>query len=211
MSSFSRGSAAAANRAVCHTCGALSPPGQTQQCSRCKSPLHLRVPNSIETTVALLVTSGILLVPANVLPIMYTEQLGRVTSNTIMGGVAALWSHGSYPIALVIFVASVLIPVAKIFVLLALCWSVSRRSRWQPGQRTVLYRLTEIVGRWSMVDVFVIAILVALIQLSGLLVIHPGGAGLAFAGAVVSTMLAAHSFDTRLIWDATLPMETTHD
>ncbi len=206
MTRYSAGSAAAAGLAACHTCGKLSS-AEIHHCPRCGSQLHLRTPQSVQRTIALLVTASILFVPANVLPIMYTEQFGRVTASTILGGVGTLWEHGSYPIALVIFVASVLIPLAKICVLVWLCCTVLRRSRRQPTQRTQIYRITEFVGRWSMIDVFVVAVLVALIQLSGLLVIRPGAAALAFAGVVVVTMFAAHAFDSRLIWDAISPEE----
>jgi paraquat-inducible protein A len=139
---------------------------------------------------ALVMTAIILYVPANVLPIMTTDQLGRSTDSTILGGVVLLIKLGSYPVAAIIFIASVLVPLGKLLALMALCC-----------ERTVLYRVTEFVGRWSMVDVFVVAILVSLIQLGGLMTIRPGIAALAFSGLVIVTMLAAESFDPRLIWD----------
>lgn len=210
MTGYSADSAAAQHLAACHTCGKLSGV-ERGHCPRCGAVLHLRTPDSLQKTLALLVTACILFIPANVLPIMYTEQLGRVTASTIMGGVVTLWEHGSYPIALVIFVASVLIPLAKIIVMFWLCWSVSSHSQAEPAQRTLLYRITEFVGRWSMIDVFVVAILVALIQLTGLLVIRPGTAALAFAGVVIVTIVAAASFDSRLIWDAISHVEEDHD
>lgn len=210
MSSYSANSAAAQHLAACHTCGKISDV-ELGHCPRCGTVLHLRTPNSLQKTLALLITACVLFIPANVLPIMYTEQLGRVTASTIVGGVVTLWEHGSYPIALVIFVASVLIPLAKIIVMFWLCWSVSSHSQAEPAQRTLLYRITEFVGRWSMIDVFVVAILVALIQLTGLLVIRPGTAALAFAGVVIVTMFAAASFDSRLIWDAISHVEQDHD
>ena len=117
-------------------------------------------------------TAAILMLPANLLPIMYTEQFGTASANTIVGGTVLLWEHGSYPIALVIFIASVLIPLAKIFALAWLCWSVHISSAAYPGDRAKLYRATEFIGRWSMIDVFVVAILTALIQLGGLLSIR---------------------------------------
>jgi paraquat-inducible protein A len=155
----------------------------------------------MQRTWALLLTAAVLYIPANVLPIMQTELFGQVSDSTILGGVAVLWEHGSYPVALVILIASVFVPLAKLFTLVWLSFSVSRRHQTRPRERTVLYRLTELVGRWSMVDVFVVAILVALIQLGGLMSIHPGPAALAFAGVVIVTMFAAMSFDPRLIWD----------
>ena len=111
------------------------------------------------------------------------------------------YHNKSYPIAAVIFVASVMVPIAKLIALFYLVWNAHRQKPASPLQCNKIYRLTELVGKWSMVDVFVVSILVALIQLGGLLSILPGPAALAFAGVVVSTMLAAHGFDTRLIWD----------
>ncbi len=200
MSDFPHDSAAARGLATCHTCCMLSPVA-VEYCPRCGAGLHLRVTDSLHRTMALVITAALLYVPANVLPIMTTEQLGRATDSTILGGVVLLWHHGSYPIAAVIFIASVLVPLSKLLGLSVLCWSVARRHPTLPRERTVLYRVTEFVGRWSMVDVFVVAILVALIQLGGLLSIYPGSAALAFCGVVIVTMIAAESFDPRLIWD----------
>jgi paraquat-inducible protein A len=197
---YSTDSAAAEGLALCHVCRQLDAV-QLQHCSRCGAELHLRHTDSLQRTVALLITAVILYIPANVLPIMTTVQLGREGPSTILGGVVLLIHYHSYLIAAVIFMASVMIPMAKMFALGYLVWTVQRRDRSVPRQRTFAYRLTELVGRWSMVDVFVVAILVALIQLEGLLIIQPGPAALAFGGVVVVTMLAAHSFDTRLIWD----------
>lgn len=198
--------AASLGLACCHLCGKLAPE-RNGRCPRCRSRLHLRKPQSLQRTVALLATASILYVPANVLPIMTTEQLGRASGSTILGGVALLIHHGDLPIAAVIFVASVLVPLSKLFSLSWLCWSVSRGSSRSPRERSRLYRATELVGKWSMTDVFVVAILVALINLGGLLVITPGAAAVAFGGVVVVTMLAAHAFDPRLIWD---PMEESN-
>lgn len=200
MSAYPAGTAAALGLAVCHVCGRAAP-AELHRCPRCDAPVHLRKPDSIQRTAALLVTAVVLLVPANVLPIMQTEHLGRVTPSTIVEGVILLWEEGSYPIALVILIASVFVPIAKILILATLCWSVARGSAAGPHDRARLYRLTELVGRWSMIDVFVVAVLVALINLGGLLTIRPGGAALAFAGVVVTTILAALAFDPRLIWD----------
>ena len=143
----------------------------------------------------------VLYVPANILPIMDTAEFGQVQSNTIIQGVILLLHHGSYPTAAIIFIASVLVPVAKIIALLWLCYTVARRSPENPHERERLYRVTEFIGRWSMVDVFVVALLVALVQVTGILTVAPGSAALAFCGMVVFTMLAADSFDSRLIWD----------
>ena len=186
--------------AVCHTCTALNP-DSSAKCRRCDAPVHVRIPNSIERTVALLIASVALYIPANLYPIMITEQQGNAIESTIIGGVILLWGMGSYAVALIIFVASVLVPMAKIFSLSALCVTVSRKQTTSRRQRTIMYRITELIGKWSMVDVFVVAILVALIQITGIVVISPGSAALAFAAMVIVTMVAAEGFDPRLIWD----------
>jgi paraquat-inducible protein A len=185
---------------VCHTCLALSASGSSH-CGRCGAHIHPRIPNSLQRTVALLIAAVVLYIPANLLPIMTTDQFARSVDSTIIGGVVILWNMGSYPVALVILVASVLVPIGKILTVAALCWTVGRRIPVSPRQRTSLYRITEFIGKWSMVDVFVVAILVALIQITGIIVIRPGAAALAFAGVVIATMLAAESFDPRLLWD----------
>jgi paraquat-inducible protein A len=185
---------------VCHTCLALCPAG-SGRCYRCGSHLHSRIPHSLQRTMALLIAAVVLYVPANLLPIMTTDQFGRSVDSTIIGGVVLLWNMGSYPIALVILIASVLVPIGKIVTVATLCWTIGRHQPVSPRQRMTLYRITEFIGKWSMVDVFVVAILVALIQITGIIVIRPAGAALAFAGVVIMTMLAAESFDPRLIWD----------
>jgi paraquat-inducible protein A len=200
VSAFPADSAAAQGLAGCHVCCKLAPE-TLHECPRCGSALHVRIPHSIQRTVALLITAAVLYVPANVLPIMTTSQLGRSEPSTILGGVVLLFKMGSYPVAAVIFIASVIVPIAKLLTLSWLCWSVARRHPSSHRERTVLYRVTEFIGRWSMTDVFVVMILVALIHLGGLLVITPGAAAVAFGGVVVTTMLAAESFDPRLIWD----------
>jgi paraquat-inducible protein A len=201
MMAFPADSAAAEGLACCHLCYKLAPE-ERHVCPRCGSALHLRAPDSLHRTLALLITSSILYIPANVLPIMTTTQLGRPVDSTILGGVILLIDMGSLPIAAVIFIASVLIPLGKLMMMFWLCWSVHRRHLTSQRQRTVLYRITEFIGRWSMVDVFVVTVLVALIQLGGLLRITPGAASIAFGGVVIVTMVAAESFDPRLIWDA---------
>ncbi len=186
--------------AVCHICMALNKVGQ-RFCDRCGSRLHARIPNSVQRTIAFLIAACILYIPANLLPIMSTDQFGRATDSTILGGVIILWGHGSYPVALVILIASVLVPIGKILSVGALCWVVTYGHDMSHRQLALLYRMTELIGKWSMVDVFVVAILVALIQITGIIVIRPGPAALAFAGVVILTMIAAEQFDPRLIWD----------
>lgn len=200
MMAFPAGTAAAEGLACCHVCCKLAPES-LHRCPLCGASLHLRKPDSLQRTIALVVTASLLYIPANLLPIMTTNQLGRPIDSTILGGVVLLIHHGSYPIAAVIFIASVLVPTSKLLALSWLCWSVSRRHATSHKQRTRLYRATELVGKWSMTDVFVVAILVALIQLGGLLRITAGPAAIAFGGVVIVTMLAAESFDPRLIWD----------
>ena len=155
---------------------------------------------SIQRTWALLLTACILYIPANVLPIMHTELFGQQTPNTIIGGVISLWQTGSYPVAIVILVASVVVPVAKIVILCWLNYSVQQQKTSSKQLRIKYYRITEAIGRWSMIDVFVVAVLVALIQMGSTLSIHPGQAAIAFCAVVFVTMIAAMTFDSRLIW-----------
>ncbi|WP_353406408.1 paraquat-inducible protein A [Pseudoteredinibacter isoporae] len=165
---------------------------------------------SIQRTWALLLTSVILYVPANLLPIMYTRTLGQDEPSTIMGGVLLLWKLGSYPIALVIFIASVFVPVAKMIILIWLNYTVQKGFTGNTQSRIFWYRVTEFIGRWSMVDVFVVAILVSLIQLGNLMSIYPGPAAMAFCGVVIATMLAAMTFDTRLMWNNDQRTDNNH-
>ena len=188
--------------AGCHDCGHLGrPEGEHAQCPRCGSVLHFRKPDSLNRAWALLIASVILYVPANLLPITRTEALGNVQSDTIMSGVIYFLHHGDWPLALVIFTASVAVPFLKILVLGLLLFTTQRRSTWRPLDRTKLYRITELVGRWSMVDIYVVTILVALVQLGMLAQIKAGPGAMYFALVVVLTMLAAESYDPRLIWD----------
>jgi paraquat-inducible protein A len=190
-----------AHLANCHTCGHLTPADQ-RRCRRCHSRIHLRTPNSLQMTGALLVTAGLLYIPANFLPITQTVQLGRVMDSTIVGGAVYLWEDHSYGVALIIFLASVLVPILKLLALSWLSWGVARQTIRYPVERTRLFRMLEVIGRWSMVDVFVVAILVGLIQLGDILTIFPGTAALHFTGVVILTMFAAKRFDQRLIWDS---------
>ncbi|MDA1007028.1 MAG: paraquat-inducible protein A [Verrucomicrobia bacterium] len=195
------GSAAAAGLASCHVCDRVAPVAE-RHCPRCGAHLHTRKKESIQRTMALLVASMIAYVPANMMPIMVVEQLGGGTeANTIIGGVITFWEMHAYPVAITIFVASVIIPILKMIALLWLCAAAGGWVRIDGRRLTRIYWLTEVVGRWSMVDVFVVAVMVTLIQLGNLMVIHPGPAALAFAGVVVLTMLAAMSFEPRLLWD----------
>ena len=183
----------------CHTCGFLSP-AEATSCQYCQSALHHRRPRSLQMTLALLAAAVVFYLPANLFPMMLTETLGVTTTSTIMQGVILLWDLGSYPVATVIFVASIIIPVAKMVAIALLCWAAVR-ARYSAVTYTKLYRITEFIGRWSMVDVFVVSILVALVQMGSLMSIYPGRASLSFAAVVILTMFSAMSFDVRLIWD----------
>ena len=171
-------------------------------CPRCGAVLHRRKPNSISRTWALVMAAFIFYIPANVLPITLTTSLGKTQSDTIMSGVIYFITTGSWPIALVIFIASIVVPLAKLLTLMFLLISLQRKSQWRPHDRTRLYRIIEAVGRWSMLDIYVVTILVALVKLGALASIEAGPAAAFFAAVVVITIFAAMSFDPRLIWDS---------
>ena len=193
-------SAAGAGIASCHQCGKLSA-GSVHRCSRCGARLYFRKRHSIQRTWAFLVTAILLYVPAMALPIMDTSILGETIASTIIGGTILLWEEGSYAVAITVFLASVFVPVAKFAVLLFLLLSIRGRESWRVSDRVVLHRVIDFVGRWSMLDIFVVAILVALVQMGVLATIVPNTGAAAFAASVVLTMLAAGSFDVRLIYD----------
>lgn len=191
------------NLANCHTCGLLQklPPTGHGHCPRCHSPVHVRTVNSVTITWALLITAMIAYLPANFYPVMTVVSLGQSQSDTILSGVIYLLLHGDWPLALIVFVASVLVPLLKMIALVYLLLSVQRRSPLRKAQRTRLYRVVELVGRWSMVDIFVVALLAALVQVGNLATIEPGVGAIAFTSVVILTMFAAMHFDPRLIWD----------
>lgn len=192
--------AAARGLALCHACGTVAPVDQ-RYCRRCNARLHLRKRDSLTRTWALMVSAALLYFPANLLPVLDVESSVKGTQkSTIISGVIQFWQEGDYPVAIIIFTASVLIPILKVISLVWLCLAAGHGNR--PIGTTRLYRVTEFIGRWSMVDVFVVAILVGVVQLGAVMTIRPGAGALAFAGVVVLTMLAAMSFDPRLIWDA---------
>lgn len=186
--------------AGCHTCGKVAAV-ELENCPRCGTHLHLRKPESIQRTVALMVAAALLYIPANILPIMTIVELGDVSENTIVGGMLTFWRSGAYPIAIVIFTASILIPFLKIIALTWLCLAATGKLHPSPAMLGKIYWFTELLGRWSMVDIFVVGILVALVQLGNYMTITVGPGALAFAGVVVLTMFAAMSFDPRLLWD----------
>jgi paraquat-inducible protein A len=190
---------------LCHDCGLLArAPTHVHafSCPRCGAAMHARKPASISRTWALLITAMLLYIPANVLPVMYTSSLFGAQNDTILSGVVYLWTSGSWPLAIVVFIASIAVPMLKILAIAYLALSTQLRSSWQPARRTRVYRVVELVGRWSMLDIYVITMLVALVQFQALATIQAGGAAIAFGAVVVLTMFAAMAFDPRLIWDA---------
>jgi paraquat-inducible protein A len=187
----------------CHTCGFLSrQTREYQNCVRCNSPLYHRKHNSIEATWALLTTAFLLMIPANIYPVMTVIRFGRGEPSTILSGVLHLIESGMWGLAMVVFIASIVVPVMKLIILFFLLISVHSKSIWRPRDRTLLYRATEVVGAWSMVDIYLVGLLSSLVSLDAISTIRPGIGAIFFAGVVVVTMFAAHSFDPRLIWDS---------
>lgn len=192
---------------LCHACGLVSQDiGQPRQhCPRCGKTLHRRHPDSVGRTWALLLAAAILYIPAMLLPVMYTQTLFNKSDDTIISGVVYFWTDDAKALATIIFIASIVVPVLKLAALSLLAWTAQRRSGWRPYQRTLLYRMVEFVGRWSMLDIFVITLTVALVRFQTLAVITAGPGALAFCAVVVLTMLASLQFDPRLIWDHVEP------
>ena len=189
----------------CHLCGLVAAelPGPLEQrCARCQTLLHARKQDSLGRTWALLWSAAILLIPANVYPVMTVIRFGQGEPNTIFGGILHLIESGMWGLALIVFFASIVVPLLKLAVLSFLLWSIRKHSHWRPRDRTLLYRVTEAVGAWSMVDIFLVGLLSALVSLDALSTIRPGIGATFFAAVVVSTMFAAHCFDPRLIWDS---------
>ncbi|MDE1169488.1 MAG: paraquat-inducible protein A [Pseudomonas sp.] len=189
------------NLVLCHTCG-LACPGDSHQCPRCQATVHARKPQSLSRTWAFLIASLICYIPANLLPVMYTDIFGSGSENTIMSGVIEFFQAGEWDIALLIFIASIAVPCIKFVVLGTLLISCQLRTTWAMRERAKLYRFIEIIGYWSMLDVLVVALVAALVQFRSLSTIDPRMGILFFGLVVVLTMLAAMSFDPRLIWDA---------
>jgi paraquat-inducible protein A len=197
--------AAEAGLVSCETCALLSRPAEATEpgyCPRCGEELELRRHHSIQYTWALVIAAAICFIPANVLPVLSTTTLGSSDSDTIMGGVVFLYTSGSWPLALIVLIASVMIPLGKLVALAYLLITVQRGSLGSNRERTRLYRMVEFIGRWSMLDVFVDTFTVALVQLQPLMFVEPGAGVVFFAAVVVLTMIAAESFDPRLIWDS---------
>ena len=188
----------------CHTCGLVSIVADAAHahCPRCGSALHLRRRDSIASAWALSLAALVLYLPANIYPVLTVVQLGAGEPSTILGGVRELVSNGLWPLALLVFFASIAVPVLKLISLGVLLISTQRHSRWRLHDRTILYRVVDGIGRWSMIDVFMISILVALVHFGALVTVNPGPGAIAFAAVVILTMFAAERFDPRLMWDA---------
>ena len=189
--------------AECHELNKQEADTNEQSCTRCGALVHARRPNSVVRTWALLITAAILYIPANLLPIMTVNSLGKGQPDTIMSGVITLVENGMLPIAAVVFIASILVPTFKLVGIGLLLYSVQRHQPMSARQRILMYRFIEWIGRWSMLDIFVIAILVAVVRFGSLASVEPGVGAVAFASVVILTMLAALTFDPRLIWDNT--------
>ena len=205
--------AAQAGLISCETCDLLSRPADMAEPGyypRCGAALEWRRPQSIQYTWALVIAAAICFIPANLLPVLSTTALGSSDSDTIMGGVIFLFTSGSWPLALIVLIASVMVPLGKLVALSYLLITVQRGSITSTHERTRLYRMVEFIGRWSMLDVFVDTFTVALVQLQPLMSVEPGPGVLFFAAVVVLTMIAAESFDPRLIWDASAKKEDQH-
>lgn len=187
----------------CHELNKLDADIDEQTCTRCGALVHARRPNSLARTWALLITAAIIYIPANVLPIMTVSSLSQGDPSTIMSGVIQLVQHGMIPIAAVVFIASILVPTFKLVGIALLLFSVQRRQPLSARQRIWMYRFIEFIGRWSMLDIFVIAILVAVVNFGRLASVEANLGAIAFASVVILTMLAAVTFDPRLIWDNT--------
>jgi paraquat-inducible protein A len=191
---------------ACHDCRLLvrchpASVDETYGCPRCGATLHRRKANAISRTWALTLAASIFYLPANLLPISEYNSLTGTQYDTILSGVIYFIQSGMWPIALVIFVASVFVPLLKLALLIFLMISVQLKLKWRPRDRTVIYRITETIGRWSMVDIYAITVAVALVKFGFIADFEVGPGAIFFAAVVVITMLAANSFDPRLIWD----------
>jgi paraquat-inducible protein A len=187
---------------LCEACGLTAPRATGSRCLRCGASRHPRKPDSITRSWALAITAMVLYVPANVFPVMTVISFGRGAPDTILSGVKELFAAGMWPLALLVFFASITVPVLKLISLIFLLVMAQRGSRWRLRDRTLLYRIVEKIGRWSMIDIFMISILVGLVQLGSIATIEPGVGAVSFAGVVIVTMFAAMAFDPRLMWDA---------
>ncbi|SOD42090.1 paraquat-inducible protein A [Nitrosovibrio sp. Nv4] len=194
--------AASLGMVSCHHCATLWKDVKGHdRCGRCGARLHMRKPDSVNRTWAFLIAACIMYVPANTLPVMTTASLLGEQPDTIMSGIIYFWVSGSWILAVIVFIASFLVPLFKLAALILLLITAQRGSNWRLLQRAKLYRLVEVTGRWSMLDVFVVTLLAGLVQIKGFATVYAGAGIAAFAAVVVLTMLASLSFDPRLTWD----------
>lgn len=188
--------------AACETCELVVRTGPDAGiCPRCGEPVHTRKRDARIRTWAFLSAAAVLYIPANMLVMMKTESFSAHREDTVLSGIAFLWSEGSWPLASLVFMASIVIPLVKIASLGVLLVTTRQHSTKARQGRTLLYRVLEVAGHWSMLDVFVVALLAAVVQLGRFAKVDPGPAILPFAGVVILTMLASSSFDPRAIWD----------
>jgi len=195
------GEAGLLNCLDCHLLTTKGDGALQMHCPRCGARLHLRKTNGMARTWALLITSLILLFPANLLPIMTVTYLGEKEPNTIIEGIEHFMQSGEYFIAIIIFFASILVPIFKVVGIMLIMISIQKRWQTWLKHRTLMFRVIKFIGRWSMLDIFVIAVMVALVNLGTLTTITPAPAATYFAAVVISTMLASNTFDTRIIWE----------
>jgi len=187
----------------CEVCGLVSvPKGEHPRCPRCYSPLHPRKPDSIARTWALVLAAAVLYVPANLYPVLTVMQLGAGQPSTILGGVRELISSRMYPLAALVFFASIAVPMLKLVSLSGMLIATQVGNGGWLRDRTRLYHVVRWVGRWSMIDIFMEALLGALVRFGNVITIEPGIGAIAFCGVVILTMFAAETFDPRLMWDA---------
>jgi paraquat-inducible protein A len=189
-------------RIGCDTCGLVSRAAPGMRCSRCGLRLRDRIPASLQRTWAFALAALVLYIPANIYPVLTVVRLGADQPSTILGGVRELIEADMWPLAALVFFASVAVPVLKLIGLGILLISTHTGTSWGLHDRTILYRVVDAVGRWSMIDIFMESILVALVQFGQLASVYPGPGAIAFAAVVILTMLAARSFDPRLMWDS---------
>ncbi len=201
----------------CETCGLVSvnalpadSTGLIQRCSRCGHALHAHKPFALQRTWACVVAAAVLYIPANALPVMVTVSALQRDEHTLLGGIHELWLAGSWGLAIIVFIASIAVPMLKIGVLGLLVWTVQKRPHWRRLERARLYRLIETVGHWSMLDVYVVVLLAATVQFGPLAGVAAGPGLLAFAAVVVLTLLATWSFDPKMIWQEPPPDGRTH-
>lgn len=197
---------------ACHQCGKLwNGLRQHDRCGHCEAVLHKRKPDSINRTWAFLVAAGIMYLPANLMPVMITKTLLTTQQDTILSGIIFFWVSGEWGLAAIVFIASFLVPLLKLVSLTLLVVMAQNKSTWRQLERAKLYRMVETIGRWSMLDVFVVSLLVGLVQIQGFARITAGVGIVAFGSVVVLTMLASLSFDPRLTWDTYQPIPLNED